>query len=249
MNKWTAAIVLIIGLVGLIVLGKAFREDGGRGGDGDIPQTITVSGTATVSTAPDEAILGLGVRSEAPSADEAFASNGERVDAVTAVLIEAGVAEEDISTTNLQLNQKTINRGTKDEEKVYVAENRIEVQIKNLDDAGMIAGAAVGAGANIVGGIEFRLSDQVTSKEQALAKAIEGARTKAEAMAAAAGAEVGEVQVIDETNSEFAPYQTNLYEQSSRSADAIASKYSVSPGEVETSVTVTVVWLLEPGED
>ncbi len=247
MGKSTGIVVLVVGLVAGVVLAKVLGGGGEAEGPGGILETITVSGTATVSSAPDQAILNLGVRSEGDTAEEAFAAKAQRTDAVFAELKAAGVSEDDIATTDLRLNKRTVDRNTPKERTFFTAETEFDVTIRELDDAGEIAARAVGAGANVVGGIEFRLGNQTGAREEALTEAIEGARGKAEALATAAGTEVGEVRLIDETNAEFQPYRQPLEERGFALAVGASDSaaYKISPGDVETRVTVTVVYELE----
>lgn len=243
-----AATLLLIGGVALgLVVGVVASDSGSSTGTGSVPHSITVTGSATASAAPDLAVMRIGVRAEADTSEAAFAAGGEKADAVTQAIIGAGVDEKDIQTQNLSLNKRTINRDTPQEHTFFSAEQSFEVKVRDVNNAGKVAGAAVGAGATVVGGIEFQLSDKTTSREQALTDAIEGARSKAEVMAAAAGATVGDVLIIDETNSVTRPVQERVLDQALLGTAANASIWApVSPGEVDTAVDVTVVFELKP---
>ena len=245
MSKWLTggALVLVGLLVGVVLLGPL-----GEGGDEiSLPSTITTAGTASVRSTPDEAVLRLGIRAEGKTSEDAFAEKGAKTDDVVASLKEHGVAEEDIQTVDLRLFNRTENRDTPQEHKVWIADTDLEVILREMDKAGEVAGAAVGAGATSVRGIEFRLGNTAKAKDQALREAIEGARSKAEAMAEASGTEVGEVRLIDETNSQVQPYQAQAEQAlfaAGASGDLATDAYKVEPGEVTTQVTVTVVWEL-----
>jgi uncharacterized protein YggE len=245
MSKWLAGGVLVLVgvLAGALVLGGGDRASGS-----DLPNTITVQGTASVRSTPDQATLELGIRAEGQTAEEAFADKGARTDALVANLKAKRVAEDDIQTVDLRLSKRVRDRGTPRQETYFVAETRLEVILRDLDKAGDVAAGAVGAGANTVGGIEFRLGDQAKAKDEALREAIDTAHMKAEAMAAAAGAEVGDVQLIDETNSEFAPYRSQLQDEALMAAPTAygaTDSYKVEPGQVTTQVTATVVYELD----
>ena len=193
----------------------------------------------------------MGVRSEGETSEEAFAAADERATAVQDAITAAGVAEDDIQTQDLRLDKRTENRGEPDEHSFYVAEQRFEVKVRDVNDTGKVAGAAVGAGANIVGGIEFQLSDKEPTRNDALKDAVQTAHAKAEAMASAAGATVGDVVVIDETNTTFDTVHRSLDQslalqaQLAPSADAYTAA-EVSPGQVETKVEVTIIYELQP---
>lgn len=245
MGKWMAggALVLAGVLVTAVVLGPTGGDVAGTG----LPRTITTAGTASVRSTPDQAVLRLGVKVQGKTSEAAFAKKGERSDRLVEELVAQGVGEADIQTIDLRLFKRTQNRGTPQESSFFVAETDYEIILRELDRAGEIAAAGVGAGATSVRGIEFRLVDQAKAKDEALREAIESARMKAEAMAGAAGAEVGEVRLIDETNSEFTPYRAEeaAFGAASVSSDAMLENYKVEPGEVTTQVTATVVWELD----
>ena len=241
-----AVAVLLIGAG----IGLAVARDDGEGKEpqpnGQPARIITVAGTATVSTAPDEASIELSIRSEAPTAEEAFQLGSERLDSLMKELKAAGIEDKDIETTNVQLDRRTRDRGTPREETFYTSETRLSVTVHDLTKVGEIATRAVSAGANVVGGIEFTLADQNDARQQALEEAVEGARAKAETMATTAGERLGEVVQIDETNSEYEPYYTSNLKVEASYGTALSRSYdySVSPGDVETRVTVTVVFAL-----
>ena len=244
MGKWMAggALVLVGLLVGVLVL------DGDATAEGDLPRTITTAGTASVRSTPDQAVLRLGVKVQGATSEAAFAKKAERSDAIVDELVAQGVSEADIQTVDLRLFKRTQNRDTAQERSYFVAETDFEVILRELDRAGEIAAAGVGAGATSVRGIEFRLIDQAKAKDEALREAIESARMKAEAMAEAAGAEVGEVHLIDETNSGTTPYEAReeaLALNAYGANDMAMASTKIEPGEVTTQVTATVVWELE----
>lgn len=239
-----ALLFVIAGLVLGLVVGVLAGKDGDTGSKP--PNTITVQGTASASSAPDLAILRVGFRIEGATAEEVFAAGADRANAVRAALEAAGVAEADIQTQDLRLSKRTENRGDPDERTYSQAEQDFEVKIRDVNDAGGVASAAVEAGANTVGGIEFEITDKAPSREEALTEAIQGARSKAEAMAAAAGAEVGDVILIDETNTDYLTDRQPLSYGYLQSADSFnAAARIISPGEVETRVTVMVIYELD----
>lgn len=208
-------------------------------------QVITVTGGATVTAAPDEAVVRVGVRTEADTSEDAYRQNADKTEAVMKALKGAGVPEDQIATTNISLDRRYENRGERDERIFYIAENEFEVLITDLDQVGPVTDAAVKAGANIVGGIEFRLSDQAAAKSDALTKAVEGARAKADTLAAAAEAEVGPVVRIDEENVDVRPtYERGFALEASDAAWGDAAT-PISPDDVEVKVSVRVIFELE----
>ncbi len=202
-------------------------------------RTITVTSTATVKAAPDEAVVDLGVHSESADDAEAFAQNAKAMQAVLDALRSAGIVDEDVQTTNVSLEQRTENRGKADEQRVSVASNSVQVVIHDLTTVGSVIDAAVGAGADSVNDIRFQLANPHEVRTDALHQAVMGARTKAEALAEAAGARVVAVVTIDEQN-----YQQPVYRAAFDQAALAAPVPTpvIPPSSLEVSETVQVVW-------
>jgi uncharacterized protein YggE len=210
----------------------------------DPAHVITVSGGASVSSAPDEAIIRLGVRTENADSQTAEQGNNQKAADVMKALTSLGIADKDIQTTQISLNPHIQDRGTNHETKTYVAENQVAVTVHDLTQVGAVVSQTVAAGANVVGGIEFQLSDLSKARENALAKAVDAAHAKATALAEAAGTTLGAVVRIDENSVETRPQFEKQVFTADVGAVAMPSPAPVSPQNVETNVDVTVVWEL-----
>jgi uncharacterized protein YggE len=233
---WIAVVVLatVVGFTANAVASSGDRPSGPT-------RQITVSGTATVSTRPDEAVVDLGVRSEAAASADAMQANATKMTAVLKALADAGVGKQEISTTHVSLDRQTIDKGTKHERTVFVARNDVEVTITDLDQAGAVIDAAVQAGAEEVHDIRFQVSDPTEVRRQALQQAVRGARAKADAMADAADASVsGVISIREQGNTYPGAFEQRL------AFDAVPAAVTpiVPTHDIETRVTVTVVWSL-----
>lgn len=208
-------------------------------GTDPLERTITVSRTATVTAKPDEAVVSLGVHTEGGSAESVMNENAERMRAVIAALRELGIAGDDLATTSLSLYPTWSNDGRT--VVGYQAENQLSVTVREMTQVGKVIDRAVQAGANLAGGISFGLSDENQGVNDALAVAIGNARTKAETMAAAAGAALGDVTTIAETSvATPLPY----YETRDYAAVDAGGATPVNPPTIESQVSVTVTWSL-----
>lgn len=199
-----------------------------------------MSGTATVSTKPDEAVIELGVRSQAADGQTAMQANAAKMSAVLKALGGVGVSRQDIETTRVSLDRSILARGTPHEQVLYVAQNVVRVTITDLDRVGAAIDAAVGAGADSVHDIRFQVSNPTEVRRRALQQAVRGARAKADAMAEAAGARVSGVISIREQGS---PYQVG-FDQAVPAALGAGGTPIVPQHEIQTRVTVSVVWSL-----
>jgi hypothetical protein len=122
----------------------------------------------------------------------------------------------------------------------YDAINEIEATIRDLALVGKVLDTGVDAGANVAGGITFRVSDENEGLDRALADAVLDAQGKAETMAAAADAGLGQVLTIVE-QSRGIPGPIYAEDVALTAGDRAVP---VEPPTIETSVSVTVTWAL-----
>jgi len=240
-NRRPGVILALAVVAGVVIwIAATAMADNGSSTTGKPARTITVSSRATVKVQPDEAVVNLGVRSEATDGAAAFAQNAKDMRAVLDALKAAGVSDEDLQTLNVGLDQHVENQGKPSEQRTFVASNSLQVTIHDLASVGSIIDAAVGAGADSVNDIRFQLSDPNAVRSDALTQAVTGARTKADALASAADATVVRVVTIDEQN-----FQPPIYDQAFAGvAAAVPAPVTpvVPPSSLEVSVTISVVW-------
>ena len=248
MKARIALVTLLV--VAALAVGVVIGVAAGGGGESKNqplpPNVVAVSGDATVQNTPDKATVRLGVSVQASTAEDALTQASEKANAVQKSLETSGVESKDIQTTELSVNRYTENRGTPKETTGYRARQEFTVTIRDIAKVGPIVDAAVQAGANDVGGIEFGLSDTATTKNDALQKAVDNARAKAEVLAKAADAALGPVVRIDETGYDMQNYYVrNQALAGFGSIPGPSPSTAVAPGQVETSVTVRVTFELE----
>jgi uncharacterized protein YggE len=156
------------------------------------PDTVTTLGHGVVTVAPDEATVTAGVHTQAASASAALADNARLMNAAIAALKAAG--GKDLQTQQVSLYPQTSPEG---QVTAYVADNSVSAKTK-IADSGKLIDAAVGAGANTVGGPTLGVSDRDARYRDALGKAVHDARLKAEALAKAGGFGVGPISSVTE---------------------------------------------------
>lgn len=224
-----AIVLVLLAVAALLGVGRPERastaDTPGSGG-------ITVTGTGSVTTVPDRAAFSFGVHTQAATASGALATNGVAMRKVIAALKTAGVAEADIQTQQVSLQPRTSQDGATIVG--YAADNSVSAQVKQIDAAGAVIDAAVGAGANTVSGPSLVRSDSTALYRQALKSAVADAKAKAEALAAAGGVTLGRVTAIVEGGSGPPPLPF--------AADKAATP--IEPGTQTISATVTVTYAL-----
>ena len=227
---------LILGLAVALTLPTIAQESPSPEAQ-SLDRTVSTSGVAIVRSSPDEALVTLGVRTDAATAQEAMQTNAESMGDVIRALLDAGLDEPDLATASINLYPRWDDTGTA--VVGFTAENQVTATVHDLDRVGAIIDRGVGAGANLASGITFRLSNGNEAADRALGEAVADARRKAELLAAAADAELGVVVTITELSSGTQP--PIFYADAAVSAGSVTP---VLPPTLESQVSVNVVWSL-----
>jgi len=216
-------------------------------------QTISVSGTATASSSPDTLIIVLGVESEAKTANESLSENSNSLNSVISSLVNSGISEEDIRTSNFSIyplydsvkdsdgNWQQILNG-------YRVSNILSIQTDKIDSAGDIIDVAVSSGANRVDNVSFQLSDQKLEKisDDLIADAINDATQKAEkALVPLKQKIVGVKSVIIHDNA--VPYYDSPMRASFDGfAESSMKSAPIMSGDEEITTNVSIVFYISP---
>lgn len=213
---------------------------------------ISVAGNGEVRQVPDEATVRLGVTAQADNAAEAQARANEVANAILAAVTALGVERSAIQTSRLVLDPVYSQPGPEERrgEREYVprvvgyrASNVVSVQLADLAKVGPVIDAAVGAGANEVQGVDFRLRNDRPAHQQAVRRAVEEARGTATAIAEALGVTLGPVLEAREGGAQvmYPQMDVRAYRQEAMMASA-PPPTPVSPGEVEIHARVEITY-------
>jgi uncharacterized protein YggE len=231
------AALALLGLAAVALAGAA-RPEAAQGEEPKPGRSVTVSGTGTVESVPDSAQFSFGVESLGASAKEALDANTAEMRQVIDALRKAGMDLRDLRTQNVSLNPRYGDDGK--QVVGYAATNSVSAQIEELARAGTVVDAAVAAGANQVYGPSLVREDRDELYRQALDAAVAEARAKAQTLAEAGGAAVGQVVKIVEGSAAEPPMP--FYERAA-AADA-ARSVPIQPGTEKIEATVTVTYAL-----
>lgn len=201
------------------------------------PGLITVTGEGVVRAIPDQAVLMIGVTTQAETAAAALAANSTSVRAILAQLTAAGIAERDVQTSNLSINPNWTNYDGSSEAQIssYVASNQLEVRIRALDSLGAVVDAAISDGANTLNGLTFGVTDPKPLLNEARKAAVLDARARAEVLAEAVGAKLGRIVSLTDGGNYSGP--APMFR-----ADAASGAPPVQGGEVGLTSTVSVTY-------
>jgi len=234
----TAAASLLVGLiVGPIISGHpAAAADPATSTE----HTVTVSGSGDVSVAPDVADVVLGVQITRPTVAEAQSAAATSMTAVLAAVKKDGVDAKDIVTVNLSLNPVYDYSGSSQKLIGQQYGNVVKVTVRDLTRIPAVVDDAVAAGATTIQGITFRVDNPKTASGQARQLAMQDARARADALAAAGGVSIKGVASITEVTT-----STPIYYAAGVSADKAASVATpIQTGTTDVTVSVTVSYLI-----
>lgn len=207
----------------------------------DTLRTINVSGTGKVKIKPDIANVNIGVRSQSPEIIEAFRENSEIAENIIQKLMEMGVEQKDIQTRNFNIYQQQEPRPMEEETPTtsYVVENTVAVIVRDLDTLGEVLSTMVSEGANTIHGITFDIEDREAAVEEARQLAIEDAKSQAEAIADAAGVNLGKIRSISiNQNGGITPRYDFAVEEAAMGAGAVP----VSSGTLTIQMTANFTY-------
>jgi uncharacterized protein YggE len=212
----------------------------------EVQRTISVSGRGEVQAEPDQAIVQLGVQTQAEMAEQALSENSANMQALLDQVENAGIPAQDIQTQMVRLQPQYEDRpdpqgqGTSLTLSGYRAVNIVEITVNDLEQLGELLDAAVAAGGNTIEGFDFEISTPASLLDQAREAAMQDAIQKAQQLASLADTSLGEVLTINESSS--TPPRP-LARAGIEIAEAAA--VPVAPGTQSITVDVQVTWLLE----
>ncbi len=215
-----------------------------------IVPTIALNGTGKALSTPDMAMLSLGVLRQAKTANEAMNKNNTAMAGILAALKNAGIAEEDLRTSNFSIRPQykrykktSSNRQRLPEIIGYTVSNQMSVKINDLNKLGEIIDMTVKLGVNTGGNIQFLNKNPAPFISKARQKAMENAITKAKTLTSAAGAKLGKILTITENS--FIPRPYRAQEQQSRGVASMRAAVPIASGQNVYSVTVQVSWEIQ----
>ncbi len=197
---------------------------------------VIVIGEGSVPVAPDYAQIRGGVTSKGKTVREATDANSKLMAAVTAALLNAGIAQADIQTA--QFSIQPVYTPPQNEPKLagYSVSNQVTVTVRALGKVSDILDRMVDAGATDIGNVSFLHSNPAKALDQAREAAVADARRKAELYAHASGFTLGRVAWLTEDTGAMSPVRTPMF----RAQAAMAAPVPIAPGEDTLRVQITV---------
>lgn len=207
---------------------------------------ISLTGTGSVSIAPDMAIVSFGVVKEAKTARAALDENNKAMASILKAMEENGIEKKDLQTSGFNIQPKYFypKRKSNGEQPApeitgYTVSNNLTIRIREIEKAGEILDLSVTLGINSGGNIQFTNSDTTAVLKEARIKAVKDALEKAQTLAQAAGVELGDILSISENSSRPRPIAIAQARSLSVQEDA---SVPIASGENSYRVTVQMSW-------
>jgi len=176
---------------------------------------ITVIGEAVRRVSPESAEFLIEITASAPTAAQALRDNQMKTTQVAQSISALGVQHPDMQSISLNVHSMYApamqalppygmlpqigSAGSPDVQfGAYHATNTLRVNVREAARVGEVVDAAARAGAIVLGGFNFKVTDEANARRSALESAGKDARAKAELLASSTGKQVGDPIAISE---------------------------------------------------
>ena len=201
---------------------------------------LSVTGQGEVKAQPDISTISVIVTSRGKTASDAISTNTSSAQKLINALSTTGIAQKDIQTQNVSVypiyKDKVNSQNATNNVIAYEASNSITVTVRKVDDTGRIIDLISNTGDYTISGIGFSLEDDKSEKADALDKAVNDAKNKADAIAKSARTKILGIKRINVENG----FVSNKFVD----AGAAAST-PVQPGDLTVSASVSVEYIIE----
>ncbi len=204
---------------------------------------IHASGRATVSGAPDIAVLYLGVGVTRTSVAEARELAADALSSVVSAVKGAGVEQEDVRTSSFSI-QPSYDYGSGEARFLgHEVLNVLSVTVRDVEAAGDVLDSAVAAGGSFtrVRDVTFRVADRTSLEREARRLALRDAIAKADYYAAELGVRRGRILRVSDLDGAVRALEVDRFRVSRQSL----SSTSLYAGDVEVSAEIGVVVAIE----
>ena len=203
-------------------------------------RTLSVSASESVSVEPDLAILHVGFETQPQDAKSAYADGAQTSNAIISAVKQAGIADSAIHSES-----QFLNRDPDSKQRKYRLQQSWTIKV-SPERAAEILDAAVSAGANSSGDIDWTIKDEKALEQQVLEKAAVRAREDAAVLAKGMGVRLGNlVFVRNDANVSVIRPMSMMRVSESAINGKMAPPLAIEPHTVTRTATVYAVFAIE----
>lgn len=234
-NLIIISIALVL-IVGLVLYFNSTKEK----------TTLNVSGVSKIEAVADEVSVYVGIETLKDTAEESKNENSLISERVLKAFENSGIKKEEIETSSYNIYPEYSWDNNKQELKGYKTSNILKIKTKDFDKVGKIVDVSIDNGASLIQSINFELSEEKQNeiKQEAISKASEDARKKAEATVIGLNSKLGKVKQVTIQDYNYYPYPYYLAESGGIVADVRKAAANINPGKLEVTASVNVVFEL-----
>jgi uncharacterized protein len=231
----TTAAVAVLAIAGYQALHGASQAPAASSPrpSGMLQPFMRFTGTGTATMRPDRGTISFSTHGVGDTLLEAQNQASQAMHALISRLHADGVPGIEMQTNGVNGYKRQHLAG-------YAADQSLTVTVRDVSKIGKLLADGAATGAQSSSGVDFSTSDKRRSYNDALTAAVEDARAKAEAAAAAAGLHVSGVVSVDETQ------QSSQVYYAPQAAGAVLTHQTVivpvKRGTQQMSAQVTVVF-------
>jgi uncharacterized protein len=203
-------------------------------------RTLTISATDSVMVEPDLAVLHVGFATAPQDPKSAYAEGARASNAIIAAVKQAGVLDTAIRSESQYLDRDYTNP----KQFKYVLRQQWTVKV-SPEHAAEVLDAAVNAGANSSGQIDWTVKDEKALEAEALGKAAARAKANAEVLAKGMGVRLGTlIYVSNQMSTPSFPRPMPMMAMK-MSAEAAPPPLAIEPHQVSREASVYAVYAIE----
>ncbi len=205
------------------------------------PMVVTGEGKSTA--VPDIAIIGAGIEERGTSLSAVQDAANKKSKSLVDTFKKLGVDEKDIKTTGYNIYPQSDYQADPPRVTGYQVSISYQVKIRDIEKVNEALTTVTGAGANLVGGVSFDLSDEarIEALNEARNDAVKVAKDSAESLARASGVTLGRIINVSESQT---GYPRPMYAMDSKAVGlgggAPIEQPNVQPGTTEVNIIVSL---------
>jgi uncharacterized protein YggE len=210
------------------------------------PATLTVTGTGTITRAPDRATISFSIQTTDANSVAATSANAAIASAIGAKMAALGLSASATVTSSYGLSynpRPTKPDPSNDQRYGYTVSRTIDVTTDAIERAGPIVDAGVAAGATNVNGVSFMLRDPQAAQRAAQAAALADAVAQARALATEAGVRLVRIRSLAPGGAGGVGRPMPMMRMALAAAPVPTT---IDPGSLSVSAEVTVQYEIAP---
>ncbi len=204
---------------------------------------LTLNSSESVTVTPDMATIVFGISTENADAMACQQQNTERLNQLVEYLKGQDISESSITTSRISMVPQYDWSGNSRTLLGYRMDTEVSVSDIAAEDVGSLLSNGINAGANEIYSVTYLSSQYDTAYSDALAKAVNAAKAKAEVLAEAGGKTLGKVLSIQEyqdgQDGRYKDGTVNMTRDAAATESSLADM-SVMPGEMDVTANISI---------